>query len=159
MTQSLPLLTNPTRMGSTQSLGTLRRPLPTANNICALCATCRLTVGIAKGMPMLCNGHKKPTGVSVGLLWVYPCGTLSPIIILKSQSVKFFRVTLQDYSPRRYWAQGEYAGDCRRSRQMRSIRVFYTHGLLVLHSKKTYRNFTSTLSLSPCNSGTRECLL
>ena len=113
-------------MGPTQRLETLRRPLPTASNIYALCAPCGLTlkgapkrrreivsrrcftgratlwgilmgrlllgisnpigapIGIAKGMPMLCNGHKKTDGVSVGLLWVYPCRTLRSIIILKS---------------------------------------------------------------------------
>jgi hypothetical protein len=103
-------------MGSTQSLGTLRRPLPTASNMYALCAPCGLTlkgapkgrreivsrrcftgranlwgismgrlllgisnpigapIGIAKGMPMCVTDIKKPTGVSVGLLWVYPGG-------------------------------------------------------------------------------------
>lgn len=34
------------------------------------CFTCRLTVGIAKGMPMLCNRHKKTDG-SVGMVVVY----------------------------------------------------------------------------------------
>ena len=34
------------------------------------CFTRRLTVGIAKGVPMLCNGHKKTDG-SVGMVVVY----------------------------------------------------------------------------------------
>ena len=38
------------------------------------CFTRRLTVGIAKGMPMLGNRHKKTDRKSVGLLWVYPGG-------------------------------------------------------------------------------------
>jgi hypothetical protein len=102
-------------MGSTQSLGTLRRLLPTLSNMYALCATRRLAlkgtpngrreivsrrcftgratlwgismgrlllgisnpigapIGIAKGMPMLCNGHKKTDG-SVGMV----CVVLTP---------------------------------------------------------------------------------
>ena len=38
------------------------------------CFTRRLTVGIAKGVPTVRYGHKKPTVKSVGLLWVYPGG-------------------------------------------------------------------------------------
>ena len=104
-----------TKLGSTQSLGTLRRLLPTVSNIYTLCASCGLTfkgapkdrrdivsrrcftgratlwgismgrlllgisnpigapIGIAKGMPMLCNGHKKTDG-SVGVM----CMGLTP---------------------------------------------------------------------------------
>ena len=97
-------------MGSTQSLGTLRRPLPTVSNTYALCATRQLAlkgalkgrreivsrrcftgratlwgismgrlllgisnpIGIAKGMPMLCNGHKKIDGCRYGVYGINP---------------------------------------------------------------------------------------
>ena len=88
--------------GSTQSLGTLRCPLPKVSNTYALCAPCgltfgvalkgykdacvsrqcftlRLTVGIAKGMPMLGNGHKKTDGKVGGSIMGLPRWALSPV--------------------------------------------------------------------------------
>ena len=61
-------------MGSTQSLGTLRRPLPTASNKYALCALCGLTLkGAPKGRREIVSrrcftGRATLWGISMGQL-------------------------------------------------------------------------------------------